>query len=305
MSAPKFIFIIPYRNRDLHLEQYMGHMKYVLEDIPKSDYKILVIHQSDTRIFNRGGVKNVGFLYVKHLYPTHYKTITLVFNDVDTFPLKKNYIDYVTQKGTVKHFFGFTYALGGIVSITGEDFEKINGYPNLWTWGYEDNLLQSRLLKAGIIIDRSNFYDLGSQYTDNSLYVMSNHGYHRVLNQNEYIRYAKNTPEGAAHIRNIRYDITENKIPLPIIINGITEQTVNNSPTPDIIKNTIHDVHIDRNLHPYDANDSIDFTVLNVYHFTTLVASPTDNNTLRDMTQTNKPFKGIISSRTPQMYMRL
>ena len=303
LDIPKFIFIIPYRNRQLHLEQYLGHMKYVLGDIPKSHYKILVVHQADTRVFNRGGVKNIGFLYVKQMYPADYKTITLVFNDVDTFPLKKNYLDYTTQTGTVKHFFGFKYALGGIVSITCGDFEKINGYPNLWTWGYEDNLLQIRLNKAGILIDRSNFYDLDEDYKDCSIYVMNNHGYHRVLNQNEYIRVAKNTPEGATYIRNIRYDITENKIPSPIIINGINEPVGYNSITHGLIKNTIHDVHMPRDIQPYNALDAVDFTVLNVYHFNTMVPSPT-NNKLVNMTKTNTPFKSLLSNRNPIMYMQ-
>jgi hypothetical protein len=184
------------------------------------------------------------------------------------------------------------------------DFEKINGYPNLWTWGYEDNLLQIRLNKAGILIDRSNFYDLDEDYKDCSIYVMNNHGYHRVLNQNEYIRVAKNTPEGATYIRNIRYDITENKIPSPIIINGINEPVGYNSITHGLIKNTIHDVHMPRDIQPYNALDAVDFTVLNVYHFNTMVPSPTNNNKLVNMTKTNTPFKSLLSNRNPIMYMR-
>jgi hypothetical protein len=49
--------------------------------------------------------------------------------------MSKNLINYATTVGNIKHFYGFTFTLGGIVSITGEDFEKMNGYLNLWSLG--------------------------------------------------------------------------------------------------------------------------------------------------------------------------
>ena len=70
-------------------------------------------------------------------------------------------LDYRTQRGYVKHFFGFENTLGGIFSIIGEDFEKVGGFPNFWTWGYEDNVIQNKILKNGtLVIDRSNFYPI-------------------------------------------------------------------------------------------------------------------------------------------------
>lgn len=139
MSTPDIIFIIPYRDRLHQLIQWIDAMTPYLEGV---DYQVVVVHQVDTRRFNRGAMKNLGFLRVKELYPETYKSITLVFNDVDTIPVK--HFDFQTTRGTAKHMFGFRFAFGGLFSMTAGDFEKIGGFPNLWSWGLEDNLLKER-----------------------------------------------------------------------------------------------------------------------------------------------------------------
>jgi hypothetical protein len=127
----------------------------------RDDYELYFSHQCDARSFNRGGTKNIGFLAVKQKYPDHYKNITFVFNDIDTIPFS-TIINFETERGIVKHFYGFNYALGGIVSFKGSDFEATNGYPNFWGWGMEDNVLQTRCERIGLQIDRSHFYAIGS-----------------------------------------------------------------------------------------------------------------------------------------------
>jgi hypothetical protein len=157
-NIPDVVFIIPYRNREAHLNCFLNHMQYILEDVSYS-YEIVICHQDDTRPFNRGAMKNLGFIYIKHTYPTHYKNITLVFHDVDTMPGKKQMFDYRTTKNIVKHFYGFTFALGGIFSITGGDFELVGGFPNYWSWGFEDNVIYNRCIEKRIQVDRSKFYE--------------------------------------------------------------------------------------------------------------------------------------------------
>jgi hypothetical protein len=133
-------------------------MSFLLED--NKDYEIYFSHQCDARTFNRGAVKNIGFLAVKNKYPEHYKDITFIFNDIDTVPFYKIF-DYQTTHGVVKHYYGFKYALGGIVVMKGADFERINGYPCYWGWGMEDSTLQKRCERHGLFIDRTNFYEIG------------------------------------------------------------------------------------------------------------------------------------------------
>jgi len=127
----------------------------------EKDYEIYFSHQADVRPFNRGAMKNMGFIAMKRKYPDHYKTITFIFHDIDTLPFNRLFA-YTTPIGTVTHHYGFETALGGIVVIRGQDFEKVNGYPNFWGWGLEDACIQQRCLAAGLIIDRSNFYPIGA-----------------------------------------------------------------------------------------------------------------------------------------------
>ena len=63
MSAPKKIFIVPYRNRVTHRSRFLERMSDYLKD--ESDWEIYFAHQCDERPFNRGAMKNIGFLAMK------------------------------------------------------------------------------------------------------------------------------------------------------------------------------------------------------------------------------------------------
>lgn len=158
---PSLIFVVPYRSRPEHRQFFVNYLNIILQDRDRSTYEVMFSHQTDIRTFNRGATKNIGFLAIKAKYPNTYKSKTIVFNDIDTMPFA-NILPYETESGIVKHFYGFDFALGGIVSITGGDFEKTNGFPNYFGWGSEDLVLQNRCLKAGLKIDRSHFYKIGS-----------------------------------------------------------------------------------------------------------------------------------------------
>jgi hypothetical protein len=205
-------------------------MKTILEDLPIDSYAIYYIHQCDDRVFNRGAMKNIGFLIVKNKYPNHYKNITLVFNDVDSMPAKKNILDYNTVPGLVKHFYGYEHTLGGIVSMNAYDFEKINGYPNFWAWGYEDNMLQQRVMQAKYQIDRDTFFKI----MDTNI-IHLNNTVLREVNEGEFSRYLNNTKEGIYSIANLEYTIDESS-GFVNIANFSTEYK------PDITKHKMHDL---------------------------------------------------------------
>ncbi len=202
-KIPKIVFIIPYRNRPQHKFFFSNYLKTIMDESSlKDDYELYFSHQCDTRGFNRGATKNIGFLAIKDKYPDDYKNITFVFNDIDTIPFS-NIFDYETKPGVVKHFYGFEYALGGIVAINGSDFELINGYPNFWGWGMEDTVLQTRCEKKDIKINRSQFFPIGNP---NILHLFD--GVQRIINRKDPWRATNdNGIDGLVTIHNLEYTI--------------------------------------------------------------------------------------------------
>ncbi len=228
--VPKLIFIIPYRNREHQYKFYIRHMKnIILEDYSPSDYRLLFIHQNDNRGFNRGAMKNIGFIYVKNTYPTTYKDITLVFNDIDIMPIYNNIINFNTVPGIIKHFYGFTFALGGLFSIKAGDFEKINGFPNYWGWGYEDNLINKRAISSKLTIDRSEFYEI----LDKNFIVIFDKDI-RIANKTDFFHFLKESPDGINTIYNLQYKLSSDEFiwgqtlnkqeDLPALANSISMQ---------------------------------------------------------------------------------
>ena len=206
--VPKMIFIVPYRDRKEHKNFFTIYMKHIMEDIPKTDYEIYFAEQKDTRPFNRGGMKNIGFIAMKYKYPNDYKNITFVFNDVDTLPYTKNLLHYETTPGVVKHFYGFKFTLGGIFSIRGADFEKINGFPNFWSWGGEDNYMLKRVELAGLYLDRSNFFNI----LDRNILQMCD-GVKKIICRKEAAYVVNlNCNDGLITIRNLNFEIKDDYV---------------------------------------------------------------------------------------------
>lgn len=205
-SVPELIFIVPYRDRKSQMTVFMNHMKWLLQD---KSYEIIISHQDDKRFFNRGAMKNLGFMYAKEKYPYDYKNITFVFHDIDCLVSGKQMTDFQTIKGQIKHIFGFKQTLGGIFSIKGSDFELTNGFPCIWNWGYEDNALRVRWVdimnRLGLgkhCITYKEFYT----YQDNRIIQMW-HGDKKIFNKKqawESFENAKNIySDGITTITNI------------------------------------------------------------------------------------------------------
>lgn len=200
-TVPKIVFIVPYRDRSTHRNFYSSHMLQILEDLPHTYYKIYYIQQNDNREFNRGAMKNIGFLMIKNQYPTYYKNMTLVFNDIDVMPYNKNSINYDTTEGVINHFYGVKYALGGLFSIKATDFEKTNGFPNAWEWGYEDVIFKSRVEKDKLQINYSHFTELN----DGSMISLKDENTKSRLEKRTPSKYNVSRPDGLNSIYDLNY----------------------------------------------------------------------------------------------------
>lgn len=207
---PKWAFLVPYRDREPHRFFFQNYMTYLMEDHVEhdgatGDYLVLFVEQMDARPFNRGAMKNIGFLAIKGMFPDAYKDVVLVFNDVDVLPYTKNLLRHEPPAGggTILHHYGFEFALGGIFSIRASDFEKMNGFANYWTWGFEDNLLQNRAQRHGIHVDRSNFFPL------NDMRILHiNDGYKKSLNRTYMYELISDTGgNGISTLQNVEYDV--------------------------------------------------------------------------------------------------
>ncbi len=222
-EIPKKIFIIPYRDREQHKIVFVNQYKHILK---KHSYEMFFVHQTDDRPFNRGATKNIGFLHAKEKYPDDYKKITFIFNDIDTLPYDETTCDFNTTFGKVKHFFGFKQTLGGIIAIKGNDFEKINGFPNIWGWGYEDNALKQRWVKTKGTIDYSQFYP----YKDRSI-VLLYHGEKKLYAQKETWNAFWNDTglDGLKTLSRIKYDVKDEKENV-FMINVSTFESMNAPP---------------------------------------------------------------------------
>jgi beta-1,4-galactosyltransferase 1 len=149
----KYNFIIPYRNRREHLDEFIRRFSEIMKQNSELDIEFFIIHQMNGDDFNKGALLNIGFLEVCKIRPDG----LFVFHDVDIYPIYWGSIKYDINKNTVGHPIGSKNTdFGGICCFWKEEFEKINGFPNYYGWGIEDVTIMYRVMKYNIPIDENN-----------------------------------------------------------------------------------------------------------------------------------------------------
>ena len=97
-----------------------------MEDfVEDEDYAIYFVHQEDARPFNRGAIKNIGFIAMRKDSDYYaYKDIVFVFHDVDVMAYQKGLITYFVVQARdfrVSIIMVSMVYLGGIMAITGRN----------------------------------------------------------------------------------------------------------------------------------------------------------------------------------------
>jgi hypothetical protein len=161
----KLAIIVPYRDRQAHLDVFIPHMNRFLLD-KGIDYTIFVAEQADDRPFNYGKLCNV----VVNEIPKDYTYFC--FHDIDMLPLTDD-CDYsypetpthlATNVEAHNNTLPYPQYFGGVVLINREDFELANGYSNeYWGYGFEDLDLLKRLEKSNAYLEK--YYDLKQVYS--------------------------------------------------------------------------------------------------------------------------------------------
>uniref|UniRef100_A0A6C0J4Q2 Galactosyltransferase C-terminal domain-containing protein n=1 Tax=viral metagenome TaxID=1070528 RepID=A0A6C0J4Q2_9ZZZZ len=214
------IIVIPFRNRDIHLKYYIKNtVPLLLNHLPNS--KVVVIEQTEGKLFNRGKLFNVVFKEYKN------KTKYFIMNDVDINPtiecIKKYYIKEVSNREVLGIYNPPCDTLGGIAKITDSVVQMINGFPNdIWGWGTEDKALQNRTefykvkkIKNLIINERNkskqyftHFYDVNDRELKNMEYnTIKHYKNFNLLNDDQKLQEVM-----SSGLNDLEYTILERKM---------------------------------------------------------------------------------------------
>jgi hypothetical protein len=150
----KLSIVVPYRDREEHLSQFIPFMEEILTKSEGYSAEIVIVEQDGDKPFNRAKLLNIGY---KESEGSDY----FCFHDVDMLPLNPDYspVEAPTHLAAeVEQFnWGLAYEgyFGGVTMFDKESFERINGYANeYWGWGAEDDDVLSRCLIMGIGVFR-------------------------------------------------------------------------------------------------------------------------------------------------------
>ena len=163
-SNDSYSIIIPYRDREAHLELMLPRLQEVFEG---KQYEIIVSEQNDNDNFNLSNTQNVGVQHAKgniivlhqvDYYPTD--DVSYEIKDQPILPARKGvFVDNELQFRSIHDVPGGYQNwhnqiddnfYGGVVVMRKEHWDKINGLNPLYKgWGNEDEDLRERFKWAG------------------------------------------------------------------------------------------------------------------------------------------------------------
>jgi hypothetical protein len=204
-KSKKLSVIIPYRDREDHLNELLNFLPNVLID-QGIDYSINIIEQENGKPFNRGILCNIGFLETS-TFDYH------CFHDVDMIPINSDYGYFINTNKSLglaihlaKNVEQFDYKpisgtyFGGVLCMDNLAMKLTNGFSNnYWGWGFEDDDLFRRCFTEEKIITlwRSGTYRS----------IKHTHNYNHELYQKNKQVYSKFTDAEHDGIRQTKYKV--------------------------------------------------------------------------------------------------
>ncbi|XP_050518661.1 beta-1,4-galactosyltransferase 2-like [Diabrotica virgifera virgifera] len=149
----KSAIIVPYRDRPYQLNIFVNYMHWYLQQ-QQLHYRIFIVNQNDSLPFNRAKMLNYGAkLAIKMKYHC------LILHDVDLIPINSRNI-YACSKmprhmssslDSFRYNLPYLTLFGGAVSITSDQYLKVNGMSNeFFGWGGEDDDFYRRLVSNNL-----------------------------------------------------------------------------------------------------------------------------------------------------------
>lgn len=204
-KSKKLSIIIPYRDREKHLDELLNVLPDVLNN-QGIDYSINIIEQEYGKPFNRGLLCNIGFLETSNF--DYY-----CFHDVDMIPIDSDYGYSINNKNTLglaihlaKNVEQFDYKpisntyFGGVLCMDKLAMKLTNGFSNnYWGWGFEDDDLFRRCFNEQKVITlwRDGIYRS----------IQHPHNYNHELYEKNSQVYSKSTNNQFDGIKQTKYKL--------------------------------------------------------------------------------------------------
>lgn len=158
--------VVPYRDREAHLRRFVPAIAawFAGLDTP-IDYRVTIVEQDEGLPFNRGALKNIGFLLGERT--SDYTCL----HDVDYLPLDADYswagvptpiLWYGAERRPVAPGISdrtvttdLDSSMGGVLLMPNAVMRQVDGYSNAyWGWGFEDFDFSLRIRARRIPTDR-------------------------------------------------------------------------------------------------------------------------------------------------------
>jgi hypothetical protein len=181
----KLAVIVPYRNREEHLKQFVPYMNDYLKRTLKNDYSIVIVEQANFEKFNRGTLINIGYDLMKE------KCGYISPHDVDLLPEDADYSQpeqpthLAAYRSQANYKLEYVNFFGGVNLFLNDHFSLINGFSNCYAgYGAEDDDLLLRCSIRGLTPIRrparyTSLHHVGLELTKENREM-----YYSILNKN-------------------------------------------------------------------------------------------------------------------------
>ncbi|KAK3595593.1 hypothetical protein CHS0354_009549 [Potamilus streckersoni] len=163
VARERTAIIIPYRDREDHLDILTRHLHNILQR-QQLEYRIFVIEMALPTQFNRGLLANIGFLFAKETGDFS----CFIIHDVDALMMNdknlyrcgsqpRHLVTGSTKFRTWNDEYGLPYGsyMSGVIALTDSQFTQANGFSNVYFgWGGEDDDFTNRVQRANMKFER-------------------------------------------------------------------------------------------------------------------------------------------------------